>query len=520
MHRVACWRSTAKVRIALSRMARIEIPYVRRLTLFAVVLAVASVWTWGRSAAGVPLAPTAVLKVDTSRPGNEFALGAVGLSTDARELSTGHLSTGHYRLLRLMRLLGPSVLRIGGSSVDVSWWTSRGEPPPAWATNTVTPADLSVLRRLLTATGWRALLGVNLGHFESARAADEARYAKKILGKSLLGIEIGNEPDDFGNKQHNLRPPTYGVGEYLGEAEAYSRALRAAAPGVAIYGPATAQKSTWLVQMGAAASMFTELTQHYYATSGCPGASSTNPASRPTAAELLSPLVRQEEDETLATLVRAGALADRPTNIGETNSVSCSGSAAASTVFASALWSLDWGLRVVSSGVRGLNFHGWLGLCGSHSYSPICASSDAREADAGEVIAQPEYYGALAARQLEGGRFVPTHLVAPNQLPNLTTWATVAPDGTVMIAIDNLATEGLAQPVSIPISGYAATDERLAGPSAESKSGVTLGDIGVTNTGQWRPKPAKLYRETDSFHVVLRPASAIIVTLRRKNPHR
>ena len=123
-----------------------------------------------------------------------------------------------------MRLLGPSVLRVGGNSVDLSWWTSNGEPPPPWATSTVTPADLSALRGLLTATGWRVLLGVNLGHFEPSRAVDEARYAKRILGKSLLGIEIGNEPDDFGKKP-KLRAPTYSVGEYLQEADAYSQAL-------------------------------------------------------------------------------------------------------------------------------------------------------------------------------------------------------------------------------------------------------------------------------------------------------
>ena len=103
----------------------------------------------------------------------------MGLSTEASELETDHLSAAHDRLVRLMRLLGPSVLRIGGNSVDLSWWDSDGEPPPPWATSTVTPADLATLRGLLTATGWRVLLGVDLGHFEPVRAADEARYARR-----------------------------------------------------------------------------------------------------------------------------------------------------------------------------------------------------------------------------------------------------------------------------------------------------------------------------------------------------
>ncbi len=64
----------------------------RVLAVLVVMLAAVCAWVWARSAASVPLAPTAVLRVDTSRPGNEFDPGAVGLSTEALELSTGHLS--------------------------------------------------------------------------------------------------------------------------------------------------------------------------------------------------------------------------------------------------------------------------------------------------------------------------------------------------------------------------------------------------------------------------------------------
>jgi len=443
----------------------------------------------------------------------------VGLSLDAHELGTDHLNANHPSLVRLMRLLGPSVLRIGGGSVDFSWWTSSGEPPPPWATNTVTPADLSALHGLLSATGWRVLLGVDLGHFEPARAADEARFAREILGADLLGIEIGNEPNSYNRDKVVLRPSTYGVGEYVHEAEAYRQALGTAAPGVAIYGPA-AGKARWLSEMGATARMFTELTEHYYPTGTCPNAPSSTalnaPSStvlpQPTSAELLSPAVRQQENETLNALAQAGAIAGRSTRIGETGTGACGGNSSASPVFASALWSLDWALRAGSSGVKGLNFHGHLGICGSYNQSPICAPST-EAAQVGDVTPQPEYYGLLAASQLEGGRFVPTRLDAPHPLPNLTTWATLAPSGTVRIAIDNLATTGLAQPLSITASGYTATEEPLAGPSAEARSGIDLGATPVTDTGKWQSRPARLLGRGHSFHVIIRPASAVIVTL-------
>ena len=490
----------------------------RVLAVLAVVLVAAGAWVWARSAASVPLAPAAVLRVDTSRPGNEFAPGAVGLSTEASELSSGRLSASHPSVVRLMRLLGPSTLRIGGNSVDFSWWTSSGEPPPPWATNTATPADLSVLHGLLTATGWRVLLGVDLGHFEPARAADEARYAKKILGKDLLGIEIGNEPNGYGGKKDNLRSSTYSVGEYLREAEAYHQALAAATPGVAVYGPATGGKSRWLTEMGATVDMFTVLTWHYYPTSLCQNVLPSAAVLPPTPAELLSPVVREQEDQVLDALAQAGAVAGRPTRIGETGSAACTGNASASPVFASALWSLDWALRAASSGVQGLNFHGHLGVCGSRNQSPICAPN-AEAADVGDVTAQPEYYGLLAASRLEGGRFVPTSPIGPDPLPNLTTWATLAPNGTVKIAIDNLATSGLSQPVSIPMSGYTATEEPFASPSVEARSGIALGGAPVTSIGEWQPKPAMLSRSGRSFRVILRPASAVIVTLHRRRAH-
>lgn len=487
-----------------------------------IVLMVAGAWIWARSAASVSLAPQAILRIDTSRPGYEFEAGAVGLSTETSELTTGRLSAAHYRLVRLMRLLGPSVLRIGANSVDFSWWTSNGEPSPSWATSTVTPADLSVLRGLLTATGWRVLLGVDFGHFEPNRAAAEAHDAQTILGADLLGIEIGNEPDGYKNVKEtgkgNLRSPTYHVGEYLREAETYDQALRAATPGVAIYGPALSE-IRWLIKIGSAASMFAGITQHYYPTTTCPQAPSTE--APPTIDGLLSPRVRQQENEVLTVLAEAGIVADRSIQIGETNGVAyCSEGTPGTPSFASALWALDWTLRAASRGVKGIDFNGAFGRCADNAQSqnPICASS--REAaNAGDVRPQPEYYGLLAASQLEGGRFVQTRLTSLHLLPQITTWATVAPGGTLRIAIDNLATAGLPQPVSIPTSGFSATEEQLTGSSIEARSGILFGGVHVTGDGGWQPRPATLRRVRNAFHVVVPPASAVVVTL-HKSPLR
>ncbi len=491
----------------------LKVSNVRRSLLMTVLLVLifGCVGIWARSAGNVGSAPTVALKLDLRHPGYVFPVGAVGLSTETRELSEGQLSVRHPSLIRMMRLLGPSVLRIGANSVDSSWWTNAAEPAPSWATTTITPADLTALRGLLVATGWKVLLGVDLGHFEPARAADEVRYAREILGSYLLGVEVGNEPNDFGGRQVGLRPANYGIAEYLHEAEAYLLTLKSVDPGVSVYGPALSLLPSWLAGLGHAAQMFAQITQHAYPIKTCSSIAPLN--SQPTDIELLSPAVRQQENEILQTLALAGRIAGRSTRLGETNSVACKPTVDASPGFAGALWSLDWALRAGDSGVRGLNFHDRLISCSLYPESPICAAYDGTAANAGEVTAQPEYYGLLAARQLEGGRFIPARLIGRASLPNLTSWATVTPSGTIRVAIDNLSSAGLVQPVSIALSGYRATEEALGAPSVAATGGVTLGGAVVSSIGRWRPSSRDL-RADGSARVLVRPASAVIVTLR------
>src|ERR1700704_3762921 len=154
------------------------------------------------------------LTVAPTHPGTKFALGPVGLSIEPEELTSRDLNI-HQAPVALMRLLGPGVLRIGGNSVDRSWWTSNGERPPAWAGSVITPANLVSLRDLLIATDWRAILGVNFGHFDPTRAADEVRIAQSILGSRLLGIQIGNEPHGYSTPSIHLRGATYSASTYL-----------------------------------------------------------------------------------------------------------------------------------------------------------------------------------------------------------------------------------------------------------------------------------------------------------------
>jgi hypothetical protein len=466
---------------------------------------------------GEAAAQRIALTIDPTRPEKGFARGAVGLSIEADELGTRDLSASHQSLVALMKLLGPGVLRLGGNSLDYSWWSSDNEQPPAWATSVVTPSELNVLHELLVATGWRAILGVDLGHFDPARAANEARVAETILGSRQLGFEIGNEPDHYGTRLVNLRASSYDVGQYLEQIAAYGAAMRAAVPKIRFYGPDLGP-SSWLSVAGSGEwASFAAITQHYYPTSYSVPKGLCKGTPVPTALELLSPDVREREDIALQTIVRAGELTHHETRISETNDTSScdtSGGPATSPVFASALWSLDWVLRATSAGVAGLNFHGYFGRCVPDAFSPICAPNDLAE-NRGQVVARPEYYGLLAARQLEGGHFVPVHVHGQTTPGSLTAYATKHPDGEITLAIDNFATNGLAS-IFLRVPGYhQATGERLLASSISATGGVTLGHVSFDGGDGRRPVEATIRETNGVARLKIPPASAIIIRLHR-----
>jgi hypothetical protein len=50
------------------------------------------------------------------------------------------------------------------------------EPPnplPSWVNDVVTPTDIKRLNRFLAVTGWNTVVGINLGRWDEALAADE-----------------------------------------------------------------------------------------------------------------------------------------------------------------------------------------------------------------------------------------------------------------------------------------------------------------------------------------------------------
>jgi hypothetical protein len=66
-------------------------------------------------------------------------------------------------------------------------------------------------------------------------AADEAAYVAEAIGKPLLYVQIGNEPDLF--HQNGLRPHDWKYDDYFAEWSKFTDAVLAKTPTLPVAGP-------------------------------------------------------------------------------------------------------------------------------------------------------------------------------------------------------------------------------------------------------------------------------------------
>jgi hypothetical protein len=441
--------------------------------------------------------------VDTDHFGVAVPSDFLGLSFEAAAVPPIAADAHGGNLAGLLRSLGEGTLRIGGVSADTRVaWSPRGGLP-GWAKGAISRQDLAGLASLARETGWRVLLTVNLGHYEPAAAAAEAASARALLGAHLAGIEIGNEADRFALK--GLRGPSWSFSAYRRELEAYRAAIARAAPGVPVAGPDASSGERVLPWLRAAAALRPDLlTDHYYPLSAC--------GSTPVVSELLSPIVRRDESSMLGSLHAIQTASGLPLYIDETNNISCKGQPGVSNTFASALWAVDYTARAMATGVRGLDFHDLLSR--PAAYSPLVGTTD-------RLRANPEWYGLLLTRQLQGGK--PLRATALGAT-NLTARAFLSQDGTVRLVLVNFDSPGatpLLVRLKVPGRFRGSTILRLTAPSPDATSHVLLGG-GEVMASRALPAPLALpagYQRGGSLVLTLPPSSAALVTLSPTRAH-
>jgi hypothetical protein len=470
------------------------------------------------------------VNVDVTRPGAVLAEDFLGLSFEASVLGSPRLSPSGSNLPALLRTLGAGHLRFGGNSLDrvAPWVPDAGAPAPPWAAGRVTRDDLRNLGVLTEATGWRVDLGLTLGHPDPAAAAAEASAAAGLIGPRLDAVAIGNEPDAYAADKR-LKPQGYTFADYERDVDAYRAAIAAAVSGIHFAGPDTAGLG-WLSAYGrdGQRARLSFLTQHDYPLSRCGGP-------RPTIADLLSSATRQRSVQTIDGAVAAARTAGLPIRLDEVNSASCGGQDGVSNTLASALWMVDYLLLAGERGVAGVDVHGGLAVCGG--YSPLCVPGAATAVPAsrpgidpvaddhlgaaagtGPLAVQPDFYGLLLVRQLEGGRSLP--VTSPSGT-RVRDFAMLMPDDSIRVVLVNPD----ASPVRVVIrAGVRRTLSgvlSLTGSSLAATAGVSLGGAGVAADGTWTPVPGVDRRPPSAAETVLvdvGAASAEVVSLSPPSP--
>jgi hypothetical protein len=482
-----------------------------------------------------PPLPVAVT-INRLAPGPPVPKEFLGLSFEAAALDQISQYADRGDLVRLLRSLGPGIIRFGGITSDQNIaWTDAATPKPPWASRAIDPAQLQAIGRLSRRSGWKVLLTVGMAHFEPTAAAREVAAAHKALGANLAAVEIGNEPDAYG--KHGFRELPWIAQGYEEQVSEYREAIADLTPGVPIAGPDVSGSGIF-IEWGEEEALSQRpalLTGHHYPL-GC----AQKPP--PTSTLLLSVVTRGRESASLGTYMRVSRNQHVPLRIDEAGSVSCGGVSGISNTFASALWATGYITQVMASGALGINLQGNPGNCAG--YTPVCAPDPAALAK-GLLRAQPDWYAMLLTRSLVGYRPLPTTVkaqgapaaseetpvptegapagseaptLAPASGPNLVVSSFSGPDHGVQVVLVDDEPPG-ARPLALALNVGAGMGSgailRLTGPAPSATGDILLGGHAVAADGSLR---APIHAERVGAHagvvtVKLAPSSAALVTM-------
>ena len=171
-------------------------------------------------------------------------------------------------------------------------------------------------------------------------AADEAAYAWQVGQNSIIGFEVGNEPDLY--SRNGLRPTTYAYSDFRQEFTKYLQSIRGKVPNAPIAGPVTAYNYDWFSNfMKDEKTNLVLGTQHLYPLSASSTLKPTD-ASYATIDKLLSASITLHTINSIQQFESIAKANNIPLRYAETNSASSGGKDGVSNAFASALWGTDY----------------------------------------------------------------------------------------------------------------------------------------------------------------------------------
>ncbi|MDX8035456.1 glycosyl hydrolase family protein [Lentzea sp. BCCO 10_0856] len=423
-------------------------------------------------------APAVGVRVDpvgSGQVGRDFA----GFSYEKDRVGARMFNARNADLVRLFRLLGPSLLRIGGNLVDMTTWNPAGAGGVA---SEVTPADIRELGIFAKATGWKVVYGINLKTNTPEKAAEEAEVAARTLGKDLVAFEVGNEP--------NVYVKTWP--EYEALFTKFADAIRAKVPGARFDGPGEANKTAWAMDFGRTQKErgATILSTHQYIArnteASIPGMLASNKSGRlPTA----SAAMRKAKE--------ANGIAQW--RVTEANNYYHGGAAGVSDVQAAALWSLDYMSGVAAQQGSGINFHGGTSVQFPLHYSPI------KYDGLNPVGVQGVYYGELLWKLAGSGEY---HAAAVTGAEEVTAWG-IGNNAFV----NNKNTASVTATITLPRKARHASVYVLTAPALDSTA-ITIAGSKVEKNAKFTPRP-KNVKVTGTTTTVDVPANSAVLVVTR-----
>ena len=406
----------------------------------------------------------------------------LGLSYPRTWVSVDMFNANNATTLAFFKNLGPGVLRfLAEEPFDPVIWDPNG---PGLIYGTVTTADIARVAAFAKAANWKVLYGIALNNNTPAAAASEAKVAAEEFGSSLLGFEIGNEPDIY-DAPHYGNPavpqiPGYTWQDYISPTSlesggkvmpswtVFAAAIRAAVPNAPLTGPTGGYNWAIDFTQSSEASKLSLLTMHYYA---------EWPTEPSTMTRLLN--VDPRIADWLPGLDQAAKAADIPGGyrISECNSVS--GNVPGITnAFGAALWTIDFLFENALNQSSGVNFSG-----GGHGtgYTPL------QDNLSNITGVGPDYYGLYAYSLLDKGGKVMTTETAP-MYSTFSTYAIEQTDGSTDVILNNKNPySSMIVAVKPQTSFSRATTLLLTAPSLTSTSGFELGGSQIKTNGSWTP---------------------------------
>ena len=385
----------------------------------------------GPTGTGTP----ATVTVDPSTTLGTIGADFTGFSYEKTHIMNGSLTSNNTNMIGLYKLLGSPMVRVGANDVERCTWAGTG-PAPSQPngqpfTTKITTGGVDQLCGFLAATGSKAIYGVNFQLGNVTLSSEETAYVMSTCPSSIVGIEIGNEPDKFDTWANQTT-----------SYESFADAITAT--GALLVGPACTTKAdvTYAVPFANTITAqypgsLTLFSQHSYV-----AAANTSNCSVPNLQITTTTLTN------IFDTIQAAAIQDNISGwrMDENNTCSGHGQQGVSDTLISALWAIDYMFEAAKRGFSGVNFHGSEnGMDGTvpFYYEPV------KESGGVVVQVQPEYYGMLLFTQAGTGPMISTTVTTSAQF--FTAWAIQAGGSTSVVLNNRNASSGVSATVDLRI---------------------------------------------------------------------